>query len=309
MYIMIINPQAGQGKGKVIYEYVRSSPIFNNEKIDYYISRYKGHIAKIVHAIEHSIAKGLHIKALIVVGGDGTVHEVINAITNPTIKLAHIPTGSGNDFSRGINLPRNLNKLLQTIAQSDHEKKYWPSTYSFGHYPCKKFVNCIGFGFDAKVAKRANQLKQSFFIRKFRLHKFVYVFALLRELFNYKPKEIVLKINGVEKSFKNLLFLVVNNHPYFGGGMKINPMAKNNDKTLSLLVVDSIPKWKILLFFVTVFFGFHTSFKEVKTYTSTSVEISSQILLPTQIDGEYSETHRAKIAKSAHYILIKGSPI
>src|SRR5699024_4442580 len=75
-------------------------------------------------------------------------------------------------------------------------------------------------------------------------------------------------------------------HPYFGGGMKINPLAHNNGQTLSILVIDSISKWKVLALLGTVFTGKHLQFKGVHTFEGREITMSSESPAPYQTYGE-----------------------
>src|SRR5690625_595967 len=98
-YAMIVNPIAGNGKAKKIFERLRSSSYLRGKTI-FYETAYRGHAGEIVPQIEQKITAGAIIDIIFVIGGDGTVHEVINALTNEDLFLAYIPGGSGNDFGR-----------------------------------------------------------------------------------------------------------------------------------------------------------------------------------------------------------------
>lgn len=302
LYAVIVNPVAGNGKGKKVYEKIRKSTYLQHKTV-YYITQYKGHVEEIVTNIEKDHP---NIKVLFIVGGDGTVNEVINALSNKRIRIAYIPGGSGNDFSRGFKSLKKPDDIIRSALTEQKETTYWLCSYKTEETNVRKFINCIGFGFDAVVSHSASSLSFRNLLSKLRLDSLIYLFALLRELFFYKPLQITLTIDGEKRTFNRVLFLTINNQPYMGGGMKINPQAKNNDAKFSIIVVDSIPKWKVFLLFGTVFFGKHTLFKEVSILHAQEVMITATGQLPFQVDGEYGETKWATIKKENKPIRLTG---
>jgi len=305
MYVVIVNPVAGNGKGKKLYERIRHSPFFKDNTV-FYIAEYKGHIHKIMTKLEHTHR---NIQVLFVVGGDGTMHEVINALSNKQLRVAYIPGGSGNDFARGINSLKDPDSIIKQAITEQKEATYWLCTFETGPSHQESFINCIGFGFDAIVGHSASKLSLRNMLSKLRLNSLVYIFALLRELFFYQPLQMTMTIDGEKQTFDQVLFLTINNQPYMGGGMKVNPQAHNNDTDFSIIVIDSISKWKVFLLFGTVFFGKHTRFKEVHIFQAQEVTISAtsaSYQLPFQVDGEYGETNTATIRKLREPIYVKG---
>lgn len=302
MKVVIVNPVAGNGKAKKIYKKLRNHPSLKNEAI-FYITRYKGHTRLIIEEIE--TAKD-HISILFIIGGDGTIHETVNALTNKRTFIAYIPGGSGNDFSRAIGSYKRPDDIITSAIQRKKTAQYWLSMYETEKDQARKLINCIGFGFDAIVSYRASKLSIRHILSKLRLNSLIYLFALLRELFLYKPRQITATIDGVEYHFNQVLFFTVNNQPFMGGGMKINPSAQNNDQYFSIIVVESIPKWKVFLLFGTVFFGLHTHFKGVHIIQAQEVTVTSPQRLPYQVDGEYGETTYAFIKKNNDSVRITG---
>lgn len=306
MYIVIVNPTAGNGKAKKIFDHIRHSTYLKNDTI-FYTTQYSGHVAKIVEEIEQYKKDGLQIDLLFIIGGDGTINEVINALPHYDIPITYIPGGTGNDFARGINCDKHPDKIIEQAIKNRREITYWLGHYETSESDKKKFVNCLGFGFDAVVAKSASTLSIRNVLSILHLDSLIYLFALLRELITYNPLQITVCIDGEKRQFSNVLFLTVSNQPYMGGGMKINPDAQNNKDIFSVIVVDSIPKWKVFLLFGTVFFGKHVLFKEVHTFQASEITISSKSKLPCQVDGEYTELHVTTVKKFGSPLKIKGT--
>lgn len=302
MNIVIVNPVAGNGKSKKIFEKVKYSSYFR-EETHFYISEYEGHIQEIIRDLEATTK----ITLLFIIGGDGTVNKVVDALSDKSIPIAYIPGGSGNDFARGFSSLKEPEEIIRRAIEKKKKAKYWLASYELEENPLRTFINCLGFGFDAVVTNSARNLSFRDVLSKFKLDSLIYLFALIRELFAYKPLEMTVTFDGVERTFHNVLFLTVNNQPYMGGGMKINPSAENNAKELSIIVIDSVPKWKIFLLFGTVFIGVHTLFKDVQIYKAKEVTVRANRLLPYQVDGEYGETSSAKIRKVKEPIYLKGT--
>lgn len=302
MYAVIVNPIAGNGKALAIYEQVKGNPHLQ-KNTRFYISEYKGHITNILKEMQE-IKQAPRL--LFVIGGDGTMHEVANALENKNIKIVYIPGGSGNDFSRGANINTDTDQVIEQAITKEKEAQYSLSSYEIDSKGKQYFINCFGVGFDAVVTKSASGLRVRKLLYKLRLNSLVYVFALLRELFFYQPIKVTAIIDGHEKTFHKVLLLSVNNQPYMGGGMKINPDAINNREEFSIIVVDSIPKWKVLFLFGTVFFGKHVHFKNVQLFKASEIIIKGEHHLPFQVDGEYSELKQAIVKKSPSSLCIKG---
>ena len=283
----IINPQAKNGHCQKVWR--RLEKVLAEQKIPYtfFLTEYRGHATEIAQSI--AMKEEEMEKVIVTVGGDGTMHEVVNgAATYPNVKIAYIPAGSGNDFSRGFGIPKNpvsaLNHLLKQIKGEatlidigkilNHDKEEI------------FFVNNMGVGFDARIAKEVNQSKIKGLLNRIALGKLVYVYFLLKNLFTYQRSLIEIMIDGKSYTFDSAWFVTVSNQPFYGGGMKISPNASPYDGLLNITVVHNISRLKILFVFITVFWGGHVSFKGVETFTGKEIKISSFHPLHAHADGE-----------------------
>ncbi|MBO1003285.1 diacylglycerol/lipid kinase family protein [Pseudogracilibacillus auburnensis] len=305
MYIFIMNPIAGKGRAKTIYAKLQKNEYFQKLNTVSFCTKYKGHAEEIAKSL-HRKYRETDITLIVVIGGDGTMHEVINGLKNKQIPISFIPSGSGNDFARGTSTPKNINKLMQNIYETNTSVPYWFGSYLSKNGEKRNFVNCLGFGFDAVVAQQANQSKIKKVFNRLRCGSLVYLYALIRSLFTFKPFIIKMELDQRTKVFKRCFLLTINNHPYFGGGMKINPQARNNGEHFSILVIDSISKWKVLALFFTVFFGKHLHFKEVSTYTAQKITCYANHSIPYQVDGETGSTSFCTMIKQPLPMQVKG---
>src|SRR5699024_4898477 len=248
MYIFIVNPVAGAGKSRRIFSKIITSDTYKQIESSYYFTRYKGHAEKLVkHLIKEKTIQS--IKGVIVIGGDGTIHEVVNGLRGDRVPLLFIPGGSGNDFARGSGIKGDSLEIFERIVKQKETIPYWLGSYTVGQNDTRYFVNSIGFGFDAEIVKTANA---SFLKRLFNwlnLGNLIYVFALIKVLFKFSPFTIDIEADGKRHTFHRCWMVVVGNHPFYGGGMKIIPDATVQSDYLSILVIHNVSKWKVLALF------------------------------------------------------------
>ncbi|CAH2717001.1 Putative lipid kinase YtlR [Neobacillus rhizosphaerae] len=283
----IINPKAGNGHCFKIWGKIEAQ--LKAEQVPYlaFFTEYPGHAKKLASQIA---VKNDNEKLIIAVGGDGTMHEVMNGvIKHKNITLGFIPGGSGNDFSRGFLIPSDPLEALKVLLRL---MKHEPALIDAGKMTMKDdtehyFINNMGAGFDAIIAYKVNHSRIKAVLNKLSLGRLVYVFFLLKELFTYKTATIDLSIDGQKHIFEKTWFVTVSNQPYYGGGMKIAPDAQPDDGQLDITVVQQLSRWKLLLVFISVFWGKHIHFKEVKTFKGRMVSIHSSASLYVHGDGEH----------------------
>lgn len=283
----IINPKARNGYCLKIWERVEIQ--LKKEQVSYLalFTEYPGH----ANILANQIAKkNLEQKIIIGVGGDGTLHEVINGIVKEkNITIGFIPGGSGNDFSRGFRIPADPVEALKVILRLMRREGALVDIGEItledqtNHY----FINNMGAGFDAVISYEVNQSKMKALLNKLSLGRLVYVYFLLKKLFTYKTSTIDLSIDGRRHIFEQTWFVTVSNQPFYGGGMKIAPGAVPDDGLFDITVVHQLSRWKLLLVFISVFWGKHIHFKEVKTYKGRVVSIQSRAPLFVHADGEH----------------------
>ncbi|WP_394218047.1 diacylglycerol/lipid kinase family protein [Halobacillus trueperi] len=300
MYIMIVNPVAGNGKAMSLFRRIQNEPLYKKENCRSFLTEEPGHAERLalqVIQIHHETLKGI-----IVLGGDGTLHEVVNGIRNYSeTPVCFIPAGSGNDFARGISLKKRGLKLFRSYVRSPKKPKVFLAKYSLNNrqkHGRRTFINSIGFGLDGVVVATANQKKYRSWTRRLHITKLTYPLALLRSISKAKPVHFELFLDGKQMNIHQAMMVTITNHPYYGGGMKIAPKAKINSKEMSVLVIKPISKKKLLAMFISVFLGLHTKMKEVEEWNASSVHISSEQPLPFQVDGQSGSCFDCSIKKA-----------
>lgn len=271
-----------------------------------YNTEYAGHAKEIANEV---LNKYRTRTVLLVVGGDGMIHEVINgAASYPHAVIACIAAGSGNDYARGIQKIRNVSEITQLLNKSDHHT----DVIDIGEIQYKNqkifFVNSLGLGFDASICKAVNGSKQKKHFQKWKLGKFIYLYYLFRQLFIFQPFPLQIEADGKKKTYNKVWFIVVANQPYFGGGLKIAPAASVHDGKFHVIVVSNIPSFLFLLMFATVFWGGHLKMsKYVEQFTCSRIHMATEENVPIQADGEivgYSEAD-AKIVPERLQVISK----
>jgi len=222
---------------------------------------------------------------LVAVGGDGTINEVANGILGANgpskTALGVISTGTGSDFIRSVGIPRDLGLACSSLAGSKRfEIDVGVVEYQSGGRACRRFfVNAAGVGFDATVVETTLRLPKYF------RGTVPYLFGLFRSFLGYRNKRVSLAV-GDEVEEARILSVVVANGSYFGGGMKMAPLAKTDDSLLDVVIVDDIGKFELLQALPTVYKGTHINHPKVRMTRATRVTVESEERLLVHADGE-----------------------
>ncbi|CRK84453.1 diacylglycerol/lipid kinase family protein [Neobacillus massiliamazoniensis] len=283
----IVNPKAKNGQCLKIWQKIVEQLKKDHIHFLAFFTEYPGHAQTLAGRIASKNREDIIIVA---VGGDGTLHEVLNGvISHPNVTLAFIPGGSGNDFSRGFHIPTDPVEALTVIRRLWNKE---PDFIDIGRMirndqPDHFFINNMGAGFDAVISYEVNRSKIKALLNKLSMGRLIYVYFLLKMLFTYKTSTFHLSIDGKTHIFENTWFVTVSNQPFYGGGMKIAPRAEPDDGLLDITVVHQLSRLKLLLVFISVFWGNHIYFKEVKTFTGVDIVIQSQFPIYVHADGEH----------------------
>jgi diacylglycerol kinase (ATP) len=229
--------------------------------------------------------------AILIFGGDGTVHRHLPDLVRLHLPVLVVPCGSGNDFARALGLRSVRDALaawktfasggasVRTIDLGVITALSEPATHS--HYFC-----CVGsVGLDAQVARRANQLP-----RWIRAHG-GYALSLIPALFHLTafPMKISLLSGAafVPHSNQPTVLAAFANAPTYGSGMKIAPPAKLDDGQLDLCIISDIAPFKLFCLFPTIYCGNHLRRPEVQYLQTARLRIETERPLNVYADGEY----------------------
>jgi len=277
---VIVNPVAGA------YSTRRKWPLISQWLRDAGLSFDHEYTEGVGHAIELArAATNDGCRFLVAVGGDGTVNEVANGILSSTslkgTTLGVVSTGTGSDFVRSVGIPRDYARACLSLT-SQRRLLIDVGVVEYmnaGKSEQRFFVNGAGAGFDAEVVKATERLPKYFG------GTIPYVGGLLRSLFGYKNKSVILRVgNRVET--KRILSIVVSNGCYFGGGMRVAPQADLGDGLLDVMTVDDIGKFELLKAFPTIYKGTHITHPKVRMEKATHIAIESSERVLVHADGE-----------------------
>ncbi|MFH0757148.1 MAG: diacylglycerol kinase family protein [Bacteroidota bacterium] len=282
-WITIVNKTAGGGKtGKdwpqieqlLIRHGINFTPFFTTKRL---------HASIIART---KITEGY--TKIIVVGGDGTINEVINGlfsqgvIKTTEVMLGMISVGTGNDWARMFNIPAGYEEAVQTIkkqktfiqdaglVQYTRNGKVWK----------RYFINIAGMGFDARVVERSNRMKD-----RGKSGAFLYFYNIFASLLRYKAQRATIEIDG--KSYDRKIFsLNVGICKYSGGGMIQVPHAVADDGLYSITLIKKMGKLNVLANVKRLYNGSIVEHSRVETYTGQSVQIAGSPRLQIETDGE-----------------------
>ena len=242
------------------------------------------------HAAELAAEAGEY-ELVVAVGGDGTVHEVLNGLMrHPTESrpiLGLLPTGSGNDTRRTLGIPTDLACAALTLA--DGEARSFDVGVCNGVY----FNNSFAAGLDAKVTAKAVEYK----VTTRRSGIWLYLTALLHVLFReLESFDLNVSFDGEPSAASAHLIIAVTNGPTYGGGFFITPDARPDDGLFDVCTIDPLSLPEALMRLPFVIAGRHTRMKPVHMSRHRSVLIECADILPAQIDGEVLMERRYEIS-------------
>lgn len=290
---LLVNQNAGAGKArKIMPEIIKK---LKEYKIKYkcYYTEHAGHEKRIVTQLLNQTLvpydKELPVfPLLVVVGGDGTLHGVVNMLKKfPEIPIGYIPGGSGNDFARGVGIPNNPIEAMDKIVQAKKPRSLYLIN-SFLNRSKKEVIglNNLGVGLDAAVVRVTNASKMKSSFNSVNMGAFSYLsnaFGILRK---QKGFPIDITVNGRTHHFNNAYLCTVTNHPYFGGGLAIDPTATAENEELNLIVIEKIALYKIMALIPKLLKKTHLASPHVRQFKGQEIKLRSTSHEFGQIDGE-----------------------
>lgn len=282
-WFVILNPHAGSDRGKkdkaVIIRMLNKSD-FNYELA---VSEFPKHTIQLTaQAIEQGF------RNLIVAGGDGTLNEAVNGIFTQSIcppeeiTIGMIPVGTGNDWIKTFGIPNDYQAAIQIIKKGDRMRQDVGRILYSENDLIKicYFANMAGFGFDAMVAEKTNQLKN-----KGRKGISLYLQALGSSFWNYQTSKTRIVID--EQEIDELIFSAsIGIGKYNGGGMMQAPGAIPNNGQFQVTIIRKIGIFGILRNLAGLYSGEFIKDPRVSTHEANHVLISSAHNIAGEADGE-----------------------
>ena len=291
MLYFIINPKSRSGRGLSVWNIVKHELDEKKIKYTYYVTTRKAHATKFTQQICETDEK---IHYIVAVGGDGTVNEIINGIPDYSkVLLGYIPTGSGNDLAKGLRISSKPLVALHNILESkkfiyvDHGEM---TLHIEKEDIVQRFCTSTGIGLDASICIRGLNSKTKYVLNKIGMGKIVYTLITLSKIVQLKLVDADITIDGKKQHFSKVAFITSLIHKSEGGGLLMAPSAKYNDKKLSVFMIHSMSKIKLLMCLAILFLGKQPKFKGVTTFDCSTIDIVTSEVLPVHIDGKLAGT-------------------
>ncbi|MGX7350533.1 YegS//BmrU family lipid kinase [Enterococcus canis] len=289
-YYLIANEEAGSGRAKIATARIREILEKKNFTYSLYTTTYPGHEKELAQELLPKLAPWTEpveeFPLLIVLGGDGTLHGVVNVLPKE-IPVGYIPCGSGNDFARGAGIQREAEKAFWQIVGAQK-----PQTLQVMRYHEKiqdevgLAINNIGIGLDAAIVAATNDSATKKTLNKYKLGSLAYMVSMIKVLFTQKGFPILVELNGQQLAFEKAFLCTTTNHPYFGGGVPIAPVADPRKATLDLVIVEKIAWVKIFYLIFQLARKKHMQSKNFHHFQTSKIRIISTVPEYGQVDGE-----------------------
>lgn len=248
------------------------------------------------------------LDAILIFGGDGTVHRHLSDLVRLQLPVLVVPRGSGNDFARSLE--------IGNLAQAAVAWKYFVAggnnvravdlgilTPLGSSTQQHRYFSCVaGVGLDVATARIANNLP-----RWLRGHG-GYALSLPVALARFTPPQVELRVDAEPHSSAPRLLAAFANTPWYGGGMRIAPKADMTDGLLDACIIGTMSKAKLLRLFPSVYSGNHLKFAEVECLQGKSFELATPLPLDVYADGEFvcKTPVKIRVAAGALRVIVPG---
>lgn len=290
--LVILNPAAN--RGNMHRHRVVARQRAEREHAEYVETRLQG------EAKERAMQAAGEDRPVIIVGGDGSVHEVVNGIlaAGRRVPLGIVAAGSGNDFAwNTLKLPRDPEMAVERAFCGQQVE------VDAGIVNGRYFANSFSVGIDADIAVAAGTMKKYPLMGGARLY---YTTSLKQLLFGYRRCPwLSFELDGALQAGKQAdsryVVLAVTNGPTYGAGFRINPTADHCDGLFDICTIKYMPLLRALKLLPIVKKGQHAGVPEVTFYRARSVSIESRNAINMQMDGEttYATSFHIEILPAA----------
>jgi len=278
---VIVNPVAAGGKVGRQWPELRallsqSGLQFSDER-----TRHPGHATEIART---SLEEGF--RHIVCIGGDGTVHEVVNGLVvdgrvPSEVELSIIPGGTGADFCRVLDIPRDPRQAVETALGKQVR------AVDIGEISCVRdgkstrryFVNVAGLGFDGETSVRVNRMSK-------RISGTIpYLTGLVLTLLSYTNKDVELTFDGQQRRGRYNSVIICNGQ-YFGGGMWVGPKAAADDGIFDVVILKDLGKLEFLVNVPRVYRGTHLTHAKVESFQAKEIHVEAKQRMFIQAEGE-----------------------
>jgi diacylglycerol kinase (ATP) len=248
------------------------------------LSERPGHLRELARdAVTNGVTR------LVAVGGDGTVHEVVDGIMRAgpaaEVELAVLPLGTGKDFARSLRIPGRLDAAIE-VARTGALRTIdvGRATYATGDGEASAyFANFAGAGISGAIAQRANRTTKALG------GKLSFLWATVAVFSRWSPSEMTVEIDGDARNVRLLEALAMNGD-YTAGGMWVAPQAAPDDGRFDVVLIGEFSKREFVTTFPKIYRGRHVSHPKVEIVRARELRVDAPVPLPIVLDGEQPGT-------------------
>ncbi len=283
-WYVVVNPRSGKGKGLTDW------PVINSLLREAAIEFDANFTLRKYHAVEMAFeAITLGYRKIIVVGGDGTLHEVVGGVMmqkhcpSTDVTLAVFAVGTGNDWVRMYGVPKNYSETVRsllvgrTFLQDVGRVTYYESRVQQVRYLC----NAGGIAFDAYVSKRVNRLKSKGY-----KGTWLYILSGAREFMRPRSTRYLIYIEDDPVFCDKLFSTTIGIGRYNGGGLAQTPLAVVDDGLFDITIIPRMNLVRMLWRLRSIYSGNIYNMKGVSLYRGASITIKCNKETPLELDGE-----------------------
>jgi YegS/Rv2252/BmrU family lipid kinase len=214
---------------------------------------------------------------LVVVGGDGTLNEVVNGVAGTDAEIAVLPAGTGQDFGRTHGIPTRFDDAVRVaLTGVTNRVDLGRATFAGGE---RFFANVGSVGMSGAVAARANSMSKALGGRV------TFYYALTREFVAWKNTVVTMRVDGGERRGR-MHDVIVANGRWHAGGMKLAPDAAPDDGLFDVVVVGDVSKLDFVTTSPKLYTGGHVHHPRIEVLRSPWVEVDAAMPLPVELEGE-----------------------
>jgi YegS/Rv2252/BmrU family lipid kinase len=266
-WFLIVNPTSGNGKSKKSWQHISTLLTNQGIRFSFAFTAYSKHESELVQqAIKNGFTK------IISVGGDGTLHHIVNGIMSQnfvetnTIQLAVIPIGTGNDWVKTYNIPAKIEKSI-SIIKKEHTILQDIGVLKTKNNTLTYFNNVAGIGYDGYVVNKLKKLK--------RFGGIAYLLSGISGLLFYKKSDFNIEVEGKVITEKCLM-TIFGICKFSGGGMQFTKDVDPSDGLLDITIAKNFSLLDLVINLPTLYNGKIVNHKKVTTYKTNSIKVSSK---------------------------------
>jgi diacylglycerol kinase (ATP) len=254
---LVVNPESGRRRASAIAE----RAAVRLAAADHAVQLVEGADAESSHRLAvEAIAAG--VDALVVVGGDGAVHDVLDLVADTDVLFGLLPAGTGNDTARSLGIPTKDADAAVDVLLAGHVRAVDLARAGDTHV-----ATVIASGFDSRVNERANAMTWPRGAMRYNL-------AIVAELRTFEPLPFTLTLDGRTLE-REAMLVAVGNGPSFGGGLRICEGAVVDDGLLDVVVINPVSTTKLMRVFPQLYRGTHVRLPEFERHLVSEVTLSS----------------------------------